>query len=551
MQEVYFENIRNIIIQELEKSTRDIKIAVAWFTDKKIINILESKINQGITIELIFYNDKINKKEYFEKLYYDKAKIYLSKNKLMHNKFCIIDYKTVLNGSYNWTNSAESNHENVQITRELKIVEKFLDQFENLKISLPTIDNFFKYSPTQLDLFVKNFENYKHHQKIKLKKFPFIVNFDSDMLSGFIYKSKQRQYIITNQEEANDIFWILFVIKSEFSYNQKKINDYANKTFNYPKKFYYQIFDLDFIDDNFAILNKPKHKVEDDGKVFFIDNNSNLIGEKSPFSKKLENGMYINDFTSSKEKYLLDENLNKFILKDIYSIIEVKTDIGIFCTKEYGKKIGLIDFQGKELVPFIFNHYKISDNKKTYDKEVEFILFPIYSYEDSGYSLKKIEKTSSITKENYNNFPYLKRIYSPFLKQMFKPKDGELFLPKGFFSQKKRYAIPYKDKELILRIENRIKVQEQIRKEEYLKLKEKQGCYIATIIYNDFNNPNVIILRNFRDKKLKKSILGRKFVYLYYRLSPNLIKIFYKSKFINNYTKKVLDYIIPTLKNHI
>lgn len=45
MQEVYFENIRDVIIKELEKSTQDIKIAVAWFTDKKIISILESKIN--------------------------------------------------------------------------------------------------------------------------------------------------------------------------------------------------------------------------------------------------------------------------------------------------------------------------------------------------------------------------------------------------------------------------------------------------------------------------------------------------------------------------
>ena len=548
MQEVHFENLRNIIIKELEESTRDIKIAVAWFTDKKIINILEAKISQGISVEIIIYNDRINKKEYFEKLFYNKAKIYLSKSKLMHNKFCIIDYKTVLNGSYNWTNNAESNHENIQVTKDSKIVEKFLDQFENLKEQLPTIDNFFKYSPKQLDLFLKYFEEYKNKQKRKLKNFPYIVNFDSEMLSGFIYKSNQRQYIIKDKEEEDNIFWIVFVLKSEFKHNRKKINDYANKTFKYPKSFFYKIFDIEFIDDNFAILKKQKHKVEDDGKVFYIDNNANLIGEKYYFSKKLENGMYINDTTSNKEKYFLDENLNKIILKDIYSILEVRKEIGIICTKDYGRTIGLVDFQSNELVPFIFNHYIITDSKKIYDKQVEFILFPIYSYEDGVYNLKNIEKLSSITKENYNDFPYLKRIYNIYLKKMYKPQEGELFLPKGFFSQKKRYAIPYKDKELILRIENRIRVQEQIRIEEYKKSKEKQGCYIATVVYNDFNNPNVLILRNFRDKKLKKYILGLYCIYFYYKLSPHLINILSKSKYINFSTKKILDFIVSVIK---
>lgn len=548
MQEVYFENIRDVIIKELEKSTQDIKIAVAWFTDKKIISILESKINQGVNLEIIIYNDRINKKEYFEKLYYSRAKIYLSKNKLMHNKFCIIDYKTVVNGSYNWTNNAQSNHENVQITRDLKIIENFLDQFDNLKESLPTIDNFFKYSPKQYDLFLKTFEEYKYDQKRKLQKFPYIVNFNSDMLS-FKYYSTQRQYIITNSEEEENVFWIVFVLKSEFSYNKKKINDYANKEFTYPKTFYYQIFDLEYIDDNFAILNKAKHKVENDGMVFFIDNNCNIISDKSSFSKKIENGMYINDFISNKEKYILDEYLNKYILKEIYSIIEIRTDIGIVCTKENGRKIGLIDFQGNELVPFIFNHYKITDKKNLHDREVELILFPTYSYEDSSYSFNKIGKNLFITKENYTEFPYLKRIYKPHLKQMFKPQDNELCLPTGYFSQKRRYAIPYKDKELILRIENHIQVQEHIRKEEYLKSKEKQGCYIATLVYNDFNNPNVIILRNFRDKRLNNSALGQQFVYLYYTLSPNLVSIFFKSKYINNSIKRIFDFVIPLIKN--
>ena len=36
-QEVYFENIRNQIIQNLSSCKFELKIAVAWFTDKQII----------------------------------------------------------------------------------------------------------------------------------------------------------------------------------------------------------------------------------------------------------------------------------------------------------------------------------------------------------------------------------------------------------------------------------------------------------------------------------------------------------------------------------
>lgn len=52
------------------------------------------------------------------------------------------------------------------------------------------------------------------------------------------------------------------------------------------------------------------------------------------------------------------------------------------------------------------------------------------------------------------------------------------------------------------------------------------GCYIATALYGSYDHPEVILLRRFRDNTLNRSILGRAFVKIYYRISPVLVKHF-------------------------
>lgn len=61
----------------------------------------------------------------------------------MHNKFCVIDGKTVINGSYNWTYSATSNEENVNVVTDNKeFAEKFVLQFFKLKRNCKIINDF-------------------------------------------------------------------------------------------------------------------------------------------------------------------------------------------------------------------------------------------------------------------------------------------------------------------------------------------------------------------------------------------------------------------------
>lgn len=50
----------------------------------------------------------------------------------------------------------------------------------------------------------------------------------------------------------------------------------------------------------------------------------------------------------------------------------------------------------------------------------------------------------------------------------------------------------------------------------------KLGCFIATACYDSYSAPEVLILRQFRDNILLKSIIGRAFVTFYYAVSPRL-----------------------------
>lgn len=50
-------------------------------------------------------------------------------------------------------------------------------------------------------------------------------------------------------------------------------------------------------------------------------------------------------------------------------------------------------------------------------------------------------------------------------------------------------------------------------------------CFIATATFNDFNAPEVITLRQFRDNVLNHSLLGRTFIRLYYFVAPSIATV--------------------------
>lgn len=77
--------------------------------------------------------------------------------------------------------------------------------------------------------------------------------------------------------------------------------------------------------------------------------------------------------------------------------------------------------------------------------------------------------------------------------------------------------------------------------------KDNGHCYIATMVYGDYEHPNVIELRNYRDNSLKKKYLGKMFIKLYYQASPILVRNIKHKKLLNYLIKSVLNKIVNKL----
>lgn len=78
------------------------------------------------------------------------------------------------------------------------------------------------------------------------------------------------------------------------------------------------------------------------------------------------------------------------------------------------------------------------------------------------------------------------------------------------------------------------------------------GCYIATLVYGDYDHPKVKVLRHFRDNVLLKNNFGKKFVKFYYKYSPGWVQRLKSKKRINRCIRSILNcfvYIYRKIKN--
>jgi hypothetical protein len=150
----HFKNIRAELLEKLNEANKEIIIAVYWFTNRELFDALVAKLQNGVNIHLIIHNDFINNRESglpFQEFIDNGGKFYFSDgNNPMHNKFCIIDQKILINGSYNWTYFAEEkNRENILVIKnENEVISSFSDEFKrlvSLAIPLDRIEHISKF----------------------------------------------------------------------------------------------------------------------------------------------------------------------------------------------------------------------------------------------------------------------------------------------------------------------------------------------------------------------------------------------------------------------
>ena len=185
MEKAYFKNIRQNILEEINKANTEIQVAVCWFTNQELFDALCEKISSGVVVELIILNDYINNREDgldFQKFIDLGGNFYFGNSeKPMHNKYCVIDKTVLINGSYNWTYYAENkNEENVIIHYEKQeLIEAFDLDFERIKSQLRKIVKIVKNIMVELPennfLGCQNYLSQDYLYKAKETKNPSIV----------------------------------------------------------------------------------------------------------------------------------------------------------------------------------------------------------------------------------------------------------------------------------------------------------------------------------------------------------------------------------------
>lgn len=75
-----------------------------------------------------------------------------------------------------------------------------------------------------------------------------------------------------------------------------------------------------------------------------------------------------------------------------------------------------------------------------------------------------------------------------------------------------------------------------------------EGCFIATAVYGSYAADEVLVLREFRDRKLASFSFGRFLIRFYYFVSPPIAELIEVFPFAKKPTKYVLDKIVRYVK---
>lgn len=133
------DNLQEVILENLDSANHHLMIAVAWFTDRKLFDKILQKIASGVKVELIITKHQFNDESPNDyEIINNKGGVFIEiggNYSTMHHKFCIIDHRILLQGSFNWTKKAnESNNETLLVIKDdAQSINEFTAEFDRLK----------------------------------------------------------------------------------------------------------------------------------------------------------------------------------------------------------------------------------------------------------------------------------------------------------------------------------------------------------------------------------------------------------------------------------
>lgn len=211
------DEIKERILYEINKAKDSIKLAMAFFTDGDIALSLVNAKSNGVDVEVVLSSNLQNEKI---KLLLKGGNIKVhafetgDSRGIMHHKFCLIDNKITLHGSFNYTyNASKNNVENIQVTDELQTVNQFNEEFERIKFNIENQMNLD-------DIEIKN-------QEINISPKINDIEAFTKQLTNLIYSStdvnpaeyKRRGYERSKATQGN-----LDIFRTEYNSIQNEIN---------------------------------------------------------------------------------------------------------------------------------------------------------------------------------------------------------------------------------------------------------------------------------------------------------------------------------------
>jgi phosphatidylserine/phosphatidylglycerophosphate/cardiolipin synthase-like enzyme len=137
MGENHDSKIRDILIMGIENAKDTIHLAVAYFSDLEIVDIIKRKAQDGVNVEVVIYDHSVNSPAIIELNFQNIKTHFYSVNysQPIYPKFCVIDEEILFTGNHGWgyaANKAE-HPEPMIINNERGLVEEYLNKFDAFK----------------------------------------------------------------------------------------------------------------------------------------------------------------------------------------------------------------------------------------------------------------------------------------------------------------------------------------------------------------------------------------------------------------------------------
>ena len=301
--------IKQRILGEINRAQKSIYLAMAFFTDRDIANeIIEAK-KRNLTIDIILSSNAQNEtvKQMFKDSHISVHAFNTGDERgMMHHKFCLIDEKISINGSYNYSyNASNNNVENIHVSDSLEIYRQLFTEFERLKYNIDhelDVNSTLqaqKIIPQQLtkvniiDTFFQQLQN---------------LVYSSSQINGEDYKKKGYQ---TSKERRGSID----IFKMEYENIKEEIKAYAtDENLSYKKTFITSNITNAFESAKINLENEKQTKLNNlrqDNEIIerqINDKISNINREKS----LLESG---NQNTGEKGLLQINKELEKIQLE--------------------------------------------------------------------------------------------------------------------------------------------------------------------------------------------------------------------------------------------